>query len=98
MAKVKIWEYKTKLVYLPLYLKGSAYKLFKIIDSETKFSFHKIMFKFKENFTSYSKPKMLRYKLRNRKLISGESISEFWIDINFLINEINKVMTESAKN
>ena len=97
MAKANGWENETKLVYLPLYLKGSAYKLFKIIDSETKLSFEKIMFKFKENFASHSRTKMLRNKLRNRKLKSGESIGEFWIDINFLINETNKAMPESEK-
>jgi len=32
MAKANGWENEIKLVYLPLYLKGSAYKLFKILD------------------------------------------------------------------
>jgi len=53
MAKVNRWENEIKLVYLPFYLKGLAYKLFKILDLETKLSFEKIMLKFKGNFTSY---------------------------------------------
>lgn len=97
MAKANGWDNEIKLVYLPLYLKGSAYKLFKILDSETKLSFEKIMLKFKENFMSYSRSKMLKNKLRNRKLRAGESIGEFWIDMNFLINETNKTMSELEK-
>lgn len=97
MAKANGWEDETKLVYLPLYLKGSAYKLLKIMDSETKLSFEKIMLKFKENFASYGRSKMLKNKLKNRKLKSSESVGEFWIDINFLINETNKAMPESEK-
>lgn len=97
MAKANGWGDEEKLVYLPLYLKGSAYKLFKIMDSETKLSFEKIMLKFKDNFASYSRSKMLKNKLRNRKLKSGESVGEFWIDMIFLINETNKAMPESEK-
>lgn len=97
MAKANGWDNEMKLVYLPLYLKGSAYKLFKILDSETKLSFEKIMLKFKENFASYSRSKMLRNKLRNRKLKAGESIGEFWIDMIFLINETNRMMPEWEK-
>lgn len=96
-AKPNGWEDETKLVYLSLYLKGSAYKLLKIMDSEIKLSFEKIMLKIKENFASYGGSKMLKYKLKNRKLKSSVYVGEFWININFLINETNKAMPESEK-
>jgi len=52
IANENVWKDETKLVYLPLYSKGSAYRLHKIMDSNTKLSFENIMLKFKEIFAS----------------------------------------------
>lgn len=98
IARASNWNENNKLLYLPLYLKGAAFKAFKIFNSNNQeVTFVDIENKLKEDFTSHARSKMLKSKLRNRRLRSSETIAEFWFDMLFLIQETNPQICESDK-
>jgi len=92
------WSPQIKLTYLPLYLKNSAYKLYKTLTIDNlNPTFDDIERIFKEKFASPARNHMLRNKLRNKKLKSTETISEFLADILNLISQTNYTIPETEK-
>lgn len=92
------WTSQIKLTYLPLYLKNSAYKLYKtLIMNNLNLTFDEIEQIFKDKFASPARNRMLRNKLRNKKLKSTETISEFLADILYLISQTNNTIPETEK-
>uniref|UniRef100_A0A2S2NW23 Retrotransposon gag domain-containing protein n=1 Tax=Schizaphis graminum TaxID=13262 RepID=A0A2S2NW23_SCHGA len=92
------WTSQIKLTYLPLYIKNSAYKLYKtLIVNNSKLTFDEIERIFKDKFASPARNRMLRNKLRNKKLKSTETISEFLADILYLISQTNNTIPETEK-
>jgi len=83
---------------LPLYLKNSAYKLYKTLEIDNlNPTFDEIERIFKEKFASPARNRMLRNKLRNKKLKLTETISEFLADILYLISQTNCTIPETKK-
>jgi len=92
------WSPQIKLTYLPLYLKNSAYKLYKTLTIDNlNPTFDEVERIFKEKFASPARNRMLRNKLRNKKLKSTETISEFLADILYLISQTNYTIPETEK-
>lgn len=60
-------------------------------------SFEEVENKMKENFLFNLRVKMFRNKLQNKKLEISESITEFRVDILYLISETNPLMPETDK-
>jgi len=52
---------------------------------------------FKEKFTSTARKRMVHNKLRNKKLKTTETISEFLADILYLISQTNSTIPENEK-
>lgn len=98
VATANEWSPQIKLTYLPLYLKNSAYKLYKTLTiNNLNPTFDEIEQIFKEKFASPARNRMLRNKLRNKKLKSTETISEFLADILYLISQTNCTIPETEK-
>ncbi|XP_029348561.1 uncharacterized protein LOC115035063 [Acyrthosiphon pisum] len=98
VATANEWSPQIKLTYLPLYLKNSAYKLYKTLTiNNVNPTFEELERIFKEKFASPARNRMLRNKLRNKKLKSTETISEFLADILYLISQTNCTIPETEK-
>lgn len=98
VATANEWSSQIKLTYLPLYLKNSAYKLYKTLTiNNVNPTFEELERIFKEKFASPARNRMLRNKLRNKKLKSTETISEFLADILYLISQTNCTIPETEK-
>ena len=98
VATANEWTPKIKLTYLPLYLKNSAYKLYKtLVINNPNPTFDEIERIFKEKFASPARNRMLKNKLRNKKLKTTETISEFLADILYLISQTNCTIPETEK-
>jgi len=86
VATANDWSPQIKLTYMPLYFKNSAYKLYKTLTDNLNLTFNEIERIFKEKFASAVRNRMLRNKLRNKKLKSTETKSEFLADVLYLIS------------
>ena len=94
-AIINDWSDEDKIILLPLYLKETAAKFFKLIkikNSEIKWEDAKTQIKNK--FTVIGNNKLMRIQLNQRKLESGESLNEFVINMTELCYKIDPEMRE----
>lgn len=94
-AIINNWGETEKITLLPLYLKDSASKFFKLIKIKTpNIDWEQTKQQIKEKFTNIGNEKLLRIQLNQRKLKENETLNEFIIDMRELCYKINPNMTE----
>lgn len=94
-AIINEWGDLEKITLLPIYLKGTAEKFFRIIKSKNRtITWDEAKLQLKEKFTTVGNNKRLQAQLYNRKLKEGEGLNEFVIDIIDLCNRIDRDMKE----
>jgi len=94
-AIINDWDETQKIILLPLYLKetaGKFFKLMKIKNIDIKWEEAKLLIKNK--FTVIGNNKLLRVQLNNRKLEKEESLNEFVINVTELCNKVDPDMKE----
>lgn len=95
-AIINEWGEYEKITLLPLYLKDTAGKFFKIIKTKNpNITWESVKTQLIEKFTVIGNKKLLKIQLDQRKLEKGETISEFLINIIELCNKIDLQMEET---
>jgi len=94
-AIINNWSETEKITLLPLYLKDTASKFFKLIRTKTSnINWEETKQQIKEKFTNIGNEKLLRIQLSQRKLMDNETLNEFIINMMELCYKINPNMTE----
>ncbi|KAL4122483.1 hypothetical protein QTP88_014805 [Uroleucon formosanum] len=94
-AIINNWNETEKITLLPLYLKDSASKFFKLIKTKTpNINWEQTKQQIKEKFTNIGNDKLLRIQLNQRKLMENETLNEFIINMMELCYKINPNMME----
>ncbi len=94
-AIINNWGETEKITLLPLYLKDSASKFFKLIKTKTpNINWEQTKQQIKEKFTNVGSDKLLRIQLNQRKLKDNETLNEFIINMMELCYKINPNMIE----
>lgn len=94
-AIINNWGETEKITLLPLYLKDSASKFFKLIKIKTpNINWEQTKKQIKEKFTNIGNDKLLRIQLNQRKLMEDETLNEFIINMMELCYKINPNMME----
>ncbi|KAL4127063.1 hypothetical protein QTP88_011261 [Uroleucon formosanum] len=94
-AIINNWNETEKITLLPLYLKDSASKFFKLIKTKTpNINWEQTKQQIKEKFTNIGNDKLLRIQLNQRNLMENETLNEFIINMMELCYKINPNMME----
>jgi len=94
-ALINNWGEIDKITLLPLYLKDSASKFFKLIKTKTpNINWEQTKQQIKEKFINIGNDKLLRIQLNQRKLMDNETLNEFIINMMELCYKINPNMVE----